>query len=92
MEQIEKQFITSYQSTLAKEGKEICKEVDSIICNNDELMIEKANTYCMFIAKLKSLDFDPKLVDKCKKYLIDMNTYSRIKRTLEDNVFYRKMV
>ena len=91
MEKLEDQFITSYETILSKEGKEICKEVDSIICN-DELMIERANTYCMFIAKLKSLDFDPKLVDKCKKYLIDMNTYSRIKRTLEDNVFYRKMV
>ena len=92
MEKLEDQFITSYETIVSKEGKEICKEVDSIICNNDELMIEKAHTYCMFIAKLKSLDFDPKLVDKCKKYLIDMNTYSRIKRTLEDNVFYRKMV
>ena len=46
MEQIEKQFITSYLSILAKEGKEICKEVESIFDDNDELMKEKANTYC----------------------------------------------
>ena len=51
MEKLEEHFITSYQSTLAKEGKEICKEVDSIICDNDELMVEKADTYCYFISR-----------------------------------------
>ena len=45
MEQIEKQFFSSYESYLAKEGKEICKEFDSIIKYNDELMIEHFKTY-----------------------------------------------
>ena len=58
-EENEKQFITSYKSTLAKKGKEICKEVDSIICDNDELMVEKANTYCNFISHSKRHGFDP---------------------------------
>ena len=92
MENLEKQFITSYESHLAKEGKEICKEVDSLIVNNDELMVEKANTYCMFLSHPKRPGFDPKLVDKCKKYLNDMNSYSSIKRTLENVAYSRKMV
>ena len=39
MEKLEEHFITSYESHLAKEGKEICKEVDSIIGDNDKLMV-----------------------------------------------------
>ena len=92
MEKLEKQFITSYETALAKEGKEICKEVDSIISDNDELMLEKANTYCMFLTHPKRLGFDPKLVERCKKYLNDMNSYRRIKHTLEDNVYSRKKI
>ena len=84
MEDLEKHFFSSYESYLAKEGKEICKEVDSIIGDNDELMVEKADTYCNFISHSKRHGFDPKLVDKCKKYLNDMSSYSRIKQTLEE--------
>ena len=90
MESIEKQFITSYESHLAKEGKEICKEVDSIIGDNDELMVEKADTYCNFISHSKSHGFDPKLVDRCRKYLDEMSNYRRIKHTLEEVDFSRK--
>ena len=57
MEQIEKQFITSSLSILAKEGKEICKEVGSIFDDNDELMLEKAYTYCHFISSFKKKRF-----------------------------------
>ena len=42
MEQIEKNFITSCLSFLAKEGKEICKEVESIFDDNDELLVKKS--------------------------------------------------
>ena len=83
MEKLEEHFITSYQSTLAKEGKEICKEVDSIICDNDELMVEKADTYCNFISHSKRHGFDPKLVDRCRKYLDDMSSYRCIKHTFD---------
>ena len=92
MEKIEKQFITSYESHLAKEGKEICKEVDSIMCDNDELMVEKADTYCNFISHSKRHGFDPKLVDRCRKYLDDMSSYRHIKHTLEYISRRRKMV
>ena len=90
MEKIEKQFITSYESHLAKEGKEICKEVDSIMCDNDELMVEKADTYCNFISHSKRHGFDPKLVDRCRKYLNDTRNYNHFKHTLEEVDFRRK--
>ena len=84
MEDLEKHFFTSYESYLAKEGKEICKEVDSIICDNYAFMVEKAYTYCNFISRSKSHGFDPKLVDRCRKYLGEMSSYRRIKQTLEE--------
>ena len=92
MEKLEEHFITSYQSTLSKEGKEICKEVDSIIGNNDELLVEKADTYCNFISRSKRHGFDPKLVDRCRKNLDDMSSYRHIKHTLEYISRRRKMV
>ena len=82
MEKLEEHFITSYESHLAKEGKEICKEVDSIMCDNDEFLVKKADTYSFFISRSKIHEFDPKLVDRCNKYLDDMSSYSRIKHTL----------
>ena len=42
-EKIENQLLSSYESTLAVEGEEICKEVDSLIQDDHELLIEKAN-------------------------------------------------
>ena len=90
MEKLIDQFINSYESHLAKEGKEICKEVDSIIGDNDELMVEKADTYCNFISHSKRHGFDPKLVDRCRKYLDEMSNYRRIKHTLEEVNFSRR--
>ena len=37
-EKFDKQLISSYESTLALEGREICKEVDSILGDDDELL------------------------------------------------------
>ena len=81
MEQIEKQFITSYLSILAKEGKEICKEVESIFDDNDELIKDKATTYCQFIS-LVNCD-DKKLVERCQNYIDDVNNFNRYKSTFD---------
>ena len=90
MEKLEKHFFSSYESHLAAEGKEICKEVDSIISDNDALMAEKADTYCNFIFRSKSHGFDPKLVDRCRKYLCEMKDYNRFKNALEEVNIIRK--
>ena len=41
MEDLEKQFITSCQSTLTQEGKEICEKVLVMIGEQDEMMMNK---------------------------------------------------
>ena len=81
IEQFEKQFITCYESTLAKEGKEICKEVETIIGDNDELMIEKAHVYCNFFALIDCED--KKLVERCKDYLEKLINFSSYKNTFK---------
>ena len=60
--------ISSYESTLAVEGREICKEVDSILEDDDELLVEKANAYCLFCTHAKRVDIDKNLFERCKEY------------------------
>ena len=81
MESLEKEFINSYLSILAKEGKEICKEVESIFNDNDELIKEKANSYCQFIS-LVNCD-DKKLVKRCQNYIDNVNNFHRFKSTFK---------
>ena len=90
-EKFDNQLISSYESTLAVEGREICKEVDSIL-EDDELLVEKANAYCLFCTDPKRVDIDEKLFDRCKKYLDDKRNYRDIKYTLENISRKRKKV
>ena len=48
-EKFEEQLIDSYKSTLAEEAREICKEIDSLIKDDKEFDIEKAESYCIFL-------------------------------------------
>ena len=52
-EKFESNLLSSYESTLAVEGEEICKEVDSLFSDDHELLIEKAKAYCLFFYKSK---------------------------------------
>ena len=92
MEKFENQLLNSYESTLAIEGKKICKEIDSMLGENDELLIEKANVYCSLFTNLKILGLDTKLVDRCRKFLKDIKNFRAIKDTLEHISRTRKMV
>ena len=47
-EKIENQLLSSYESTLAVEGREICKEVDSILEDDEKFDNDKAQIYCSF--------------------------------------------
>ena len=89
---IENQLIISYKLTLAIEGEKICKEIDSILGDYEDLVVEKANTYCLFFTDPKRFGFDSKLVKRCKKYLDDMRNYRDIKNTLEHISRTRKKV
>ena len=82
MKQIENDFINSYETNLAKEGEKLCKEIENNIEVCGELLVNKATTYCQFIvSKLDSLD--PKLVERCKSYLDDVNNFYRYESTFK---------
>ena len=91
-EKFENQLLSSYESTLAVEGAEICKEVDSILEDDIDLIRDKANVYCILCTSLKKDAIDKNLFDKCEKYLTDLRNYIHIKNTLEDISRSRKMV
>ena len=74
MEQIKKNFITSFQSNLVSEGKDICKEVESLLDSNVDFTMEKAYIYSNFISYLR--DIDPNLRNRCQKYKSDFNDFS----------------
>ena len=82
-EKFDKQLLSSYESTFAVEGREICEEVDSILEDNDELLVEKANSYCLFYTDPKRVNIHKNLFDKCKKFLDNLSNYRNIKSTLE---------
>ena len=90
-EKFENQLISSYESTLAVEGTEICNEVDSLIQDDHELLIEKANAYCLLYTDPKR-DIDKNLIDRCVKYLKDLRNFRDIKYTLENIPRTREMV
>ena len=70
-EKIENQLLSSYESTLAAEGREICEEMDSLFKDDHELLIEKANAYCLFRKNSKRVDINENLIERCKKYISD---------------------
>ena len=92
LKNLKKQLLSSYESTLAVEGREICKEVESLIKDDHELLIEKANAYCLFCTDPKRVNIDKNLFDRCKKYLKDLRNYRNIKSTLEFISSIRKKV
>ena len=86
-EEVEKQFIKSYESDLALKGKEICVEVD--LFTNNEFLIKKAFFYCENIHRLK--DVDQKLVNKCKDYKDKVNNFYSYLNSFEKNNFDREL-
>ena len=90
MEKFENQLLESYQSALFTEGKELCKELESILCENDELLLEKTLNYCNFCLYYKEVVKDSKLNERCKKYQDDMESYRGIKDFFKDISRWRK--
>ena len=93
MEQIEKQFITSCQSILTQEGKEICEEVLVMIGDKDELMLEKAKAFCEFFLsyKLDGVNTE-KLVEKCENYLENLNKFHKYESSFKQANIARRRV
>ena len=72
-EKFDKQLISSYETVLAIEGEEICKEVDSLNQDDHELLIEKAKAYCLFVLIQKE-----NLISKLDVFLNSMNNFITI--------------
>ena len=84
MEDLEKQFITSCQSILTQEGKEICEEVLVMVGEKDEMVLEKAKAFCEFFLyyKLEGVNTE-KLLEKCENYLENLNNFYKYKSTFK---------
>ena len=91
MEDLEKQFITSCESLLTQEGKEICEEVLGMVGECDELMMKKALAFCEFFLVY---DLDgvntKKLCKKCKNFLEEYHKYHKYKIKFREANYYRK--
>ena len=82
-EKFENQLISSYESTLAAEGKEICKEVDSLLQDDEEFNIDKTLNYCSFCLSFRKDSLDKDLFNKCKKFKYDTSNLRAIKNCLD---------
>ena len=63
---------------LALNGDEICKEIDSILSDDLDLMRMKAHCYCLFYTNKNGVD--TKLYEKCTNYLNHDRHYENLKR------------
>ena len=93
MEKLEEQFITSCQSLLTQEGKEICKEVLVMIGEKDEMMMKKALAFCDFflVYDLDGVNTE-KLCKRCKKYIEEYHNYQKYKIKFREANYYRKEI
>ena len=82
-EKFENQLISSYESTLAAEGREICKKIDALIKDDEKFDIDKAQSYCIFCLNFKKDSLDKDLFNKCKKFRYDTGNFSSIKYSLD---------
>ena len=85
MEQIKKNFMTSFESNLVSEGCDICKEVESLFNDNNEFKIDKAYYYCLFIRYLRSeYDVDIKLYERCLEYILNFLDFNKCKENFDN--------
>ena len=68
LDKMKKDIIDTYEMALALNGDEICKEIDSVLPDDLDLMKVKAYWYCVIYTD-KEKNVDSKLYKKFKKYL-----------------------
>ena len=79
MEQLEKDFIDSMKSSLAKTSQ-ICEEILSMIGEKEEMKMEKAKVFCDFFRDYKCGVNLVKLRNKCDRFLNYYNSYHSFKK------------
>ena len=76
LDKIKESIIDRYEMALALNGDEICKEIDSVLSDDLDLMRMKAHCYCLFYTNKNGVD--TKLYEKCKKYLNHYRYYENL--------------
>ena len=76
LDKLKESIIDRYEMALALNGDEICKEIDSILSDDLDLMRVKAHCYCLFYTNKNRID--TKLYEKCKKYLNHYRYYENL--------------
>ena len=88
MENFGKKFISSLVHNLCKQGSELCEEIKVYIELTDELMMEKAETFCnYFISHLPVGVNCNDLYDKCRNYLLNLEKLKEYKRTYNNPIY-----
>lgn len=82
-EKLENQLKNYYSSTLAAEGKEICKEIDSLLQDDEEFNINKTENYCYFCLTFKKDFLDKDFLNKCQKFKYNSSNFRSIKYYLK---------
>ena len=76
-DKLKKDTFDRYELALALNGDEICKEIDSVLSDDLDLIRIKAHCYCVFYTNRKN-GVDSKLHEKCRKYLDHKLYYEKI--------------
>ena len=86
MADIEKQFITSCNTTLTQEAKKICEDILVMIGEQDEMLIEKAEVFCNYFLNHKPDGVETTELEKrCVKYREDVCNFRYYKNTFKRN-------
>ena len=91
MEEIKKQFITSCNTTLIQEAKEICEDILVMIGEQDEMLMEKAEVFCNYFLNHKPDGVETTELEKrCVKYREDVGNFMYYKNTFKRNTEQRE--
>ena len=68
LDKLKKDISDRYEMALALNGDEICKDIDSVLSNDLDLMRMKAHCYCLFYLKTRTNDVT--LPQRCSSSLL----------------------
>ena len=90
MEIQEEIFISSLKNILAKEGKEICEEIESKYHINYDITRLKAYSYCRFFESFILAENNPELYKRCLQYMDEVHDFNRYESIFKSLEYERK--
>ena len=75
LDKLKESIIDRYKMTLSLNGNDLCKEIDTVLPDDLDLMRSKAICYCNFYTNKNGVD--AKLYQKCRKYLEHVHYYEK---------------